>query len=43
VEPGALKSQGKHTPFAMRTTGMALPGRVRWTLVAGTPAYEAAA
>ena len=36
-------SQGKHTPFAFAATGMALPGRVRATLVAGTVAYEAAA
>jgi dihydroorotase len=39
VEPSALKSQGKHTPFA----GYELPGRVRCTLVAGNVAYEAAA
>ena len=41
VMPGALASQGKHTPFAFAATGMALPGRVRATLVAGTLAYEA--
>ena len=40
VAPGALKSQGRHTPFAFEATGMALPGRVRATLVAGTVAYE---
>ena len=40
VEPGVLVSQGKHTPFAFASTGMALPGRVRATLVAGTVAYE---
>lgn len=40
VAPGALKSQGRHTPFAFDATGMALPGRVRATLVAGTVAYE---
>ncbi len=40
VEPGVLLSQGKHTPFAFASTGMALPGRVRATLVAGTVAYE---
>ena len=40
VEPGALCSQGKHTPFAFASTGMALPGRVRVTLVAGTVAHE---
>ena len=38
VEPRALRSQGKHSPFA----GMELPGRVRTTLVAGHVAYEAA-
>jgi dihydroorotase len=43
VTPGALASQGRHTPFAFSTTGMALPGRVRATLVAGTLAYEAPA
>ena len=36
-----LKSQGKHTPFSFAHTGMALPGRVRATLVAGSVAYEA--
>ncbi len=41
VERGSLTSQGKHTPFAFASTGMALPGRVRATLVAGTVAYEA--
>ena len=41
VSPEALASQGKHTPFAFASTGMALPGRVRTTLVAGTVAYEA--
>jgi dihydroorotase len=38
VTPGALRSQGRHTPFA----GHELPGRVRFTLVAGQVAYEAA-
>ena len=42
VTPQALVSQGKHTPFGFAATGMALPGRVRTTLVAGTVAYEAA-
>jgi dihydroorotase len=42
VTPGALASQGKHTPFSFESTGMALPGRVVATLVAGTVAYEAA-
>ncbi|HUG23835.1 dihydroorotase [Piscinibacter sp.] len=37
VQPAALKSQGKHTPFA----GHELPGRVRCTLVAGHVAHEA--
>lgn len=40
VEPGALASQGKHTPFSFASTGMALPGRVKTTLVAGTVAFE---
>ena len=39
VEPSALRSQGKHTPFS----GYQLPSRVRWTLVGGQLAYEAAA
>jgi dihydroorotase len=43
VSPALLASQGKHTPFSFASTGMALPGRVRATLVAGTLAYEAAA
>jgi dihydroorotase len=37
VEPGALRSQGKHTPFG----GYELPGRVRATLVAGAIAFSA--
>jgi dihydroorotase len=37
VRPAALKSQGKHTPFA----GHELPGRVRYTLVSGHVAHEA--
>ena len=36
VTPGALRSQGKHTPFA----GHELPARVRCTVVAGHVAYE---
>jgi dihydroorotase len=40
VTPDALESQGKYTPFAFADTGMALPGRVRTTLVAGTVAHE---
>lgn len=39
--PDMLKSQGTHTPFSFASTGTALPGRVRATLVAGTLAYEA--
>jgi dihydroorotase len=42
VRPEALASQGKHTPFSFEGTGMALPGCVRATLVAGTLAYESA-
>ena len=37
VEPGALRSQGKHTPFE----GHELPGRVKCTLVSGQVAHEA--
>jgi dihydroorotase len=37
VEPSALRSQGKHTPFG----SYELPGRVRATLVAGKLAYSA--
>jgi dihydroorotase len=40
LEPGVLKSQGRHTPFSFANTGTALPGKVRATLVAGTVAYE---
>jgi dihydroorotase len=43
LEPSALVSQGRHTPFAFEGTGMMLPGRVRATLVAGTVAYESTA
>jgi dihydroorotase len=43
VVPDQLLSQGKHTPFAFASTGMALPGRVRYTMVAGNWAYEAPA
>jgi dihydroorotase len=43
VAPERLQSQGKHTPFSFAATGMALPGRVRATMVAGTLAYEAPA
>ena len=37
VEPGALKSQGKNTPFL----GLELKGRNRYTLVDGQVVYEA--
>lgn len=37
VQPHALRSQGKHTPFA----GYELPGRVRCTIVAGRLAFRA--
>jgi dihydroorotase len=40
VTPQALRSQGKHTPFAFERSGTALPGQVRATLVAGTVAFE---
>lgn len=43
VEPSALVSQGKHTPFAFDCTGFDLAGRVRLTLVAGQVAHEAEA
>jgi dihydroorotase len=36
VEPAALRSQGKHTPFS----GYELPSRVRYTLVGGQVAFE---
>ena len=38
VEPKALRSQGKHTPFS----GYELPGRVRCTVVGGQIAYQSA-
>ena len=41
VTPDALHSQGKHTPFAFDMSGMALPGRVKATLVDGRIAYQA--
>ena len=37
-EPMALRSQGKHTPFSSHL----LPGRVRYTLVGGVLAFNAA-
>lgn len=39
VTPASLRSQGKNTPFL----GYELPGRVRFTLVAGDVTYEARA
>ncbi len=42
VMADALRSQGKHTPFAFEVSGVELPARVRWTLVAGQIAHEAA-
>ncbi|MDO8812945.1 MAG: dihydroorotase [Gallionella sp.] len=36
VEPGALKSQGKNTPF----TGLEVQGKVRYTLVDGQVIYQ---
>lgn len=42
VSPEVLRSQGKHTPFEFSVSGTALPGRVKYTLVAGTVAYQAA-
>ena len=41
VTPGALRSQGKHTPFDAASSGTRMPGRVCHTLVAGTLAYSA--
>ena len=37
VEPSALRSQGKHTPFS----AYELPARVCWTVVGGQVAFEA--
>ena len=36
VQPNALRSQGKHTPFS----GYELPGQVRCTIVGGQLAFE---
>ena len=36
VEPAALRSQGKNTPFL----GLEVPGKVRMTLVAGHVVFE---
>jgi dihydroorotase len=38
VQPAALRSQGKHTPFA----GYELPGRVRYTIVDGRLEFQTA-
>jgi dihydroorotase len=38
VHPEALRSKGKHTPFS----GYEVPGKVRWTIVGGQVAWEAA-
>jgi dihydroorotase len=43
VAPEALRSQGKHTPFAFEHGGTHLGARVRATVVAGTVAWEASA
>jgi dihydroorotase len=37
VQPAALRSQGKHTPFS----GYELPGRVRCTVIGGRVAFQA--
>jgi len=42
VMPERLSSQGKHTPFAFKTSGFELPAQVRYTLVAGHIAFDAA-
>jgi dihydroorotase len=36
VEPGALRSQGKNSPF----TGLEVPGKVRWTFLGGEAVYS---
>ncbi len=41
VSGDALKSQGKHTPFAHDMGGMQMQGKVRCTVVSGHVAYEA--
>ncbi len=40
VDSNALKSQGKHTPFAHDMGGMHMQGTVRCTIVSGHVAYE---
>ncbi|MDD0839745.1 dihydroorotase [Curvibacter sp. HBC61] len=42
VTPQALRSQGKHTPFAYELSGSAMPGQVRYTVVGGQLAFERA-
>jgi dihydroorotase len=42
VTAGALRSQGKHTPFAFELNGFSLPARVQATWVAGVSAFEVA-
>jgi len=41
VSPQGLKSQGKHTPFDFEMSGVAMPGRVKKTLVNGRLVYSA--
>ncbi len=41
VEPGNLRSQGKHTPFAFELSGFEMPARVRMTWVAGALVHDA--
>ncbi len=43
VTPEALRSQGKHTPFAFEISGMSMTGRVRATVAGGQLAYQDAA
>ena len=43
VTSEALRSQGKHTPFAFEVSGMSMSGRVRATLVGGQLAYQGTA
>jgi len=42
VSREVLVSQGKHTPFDFASTGTALPGRVRATVLAGGVSFRAA-
>ena len=43
VSRDTLVSQGKHTPFDFNASGTALPGRVRFTVLAGGVSHEMAA